>query len=55
MSIGAGKGVEIGAGFECARMRDSEMNDPLISRDGNVVTGTNNAAGYLKVSHRECQ
>jgi len=47
MSIGAVKGVEIGAGFECARMRGSEMNDPFIIKAGGVVTETNNAGGIL--------
>jgi chorismate synthase len=30
MSIGAVKGVEVGAGFRVARMRGSQCNDPLI-------------------------
>lgn len=47
MSIGAVKGIEIGAGFECAHMKGSEMNDPFIVRDGQVVTETNNAGGIL--------
>ncbi len=34
MSIGAVKAVEIGAGRECAGMRGSEMNDPLLWRRG---------------------
>ena len=33
MSIGAVKAVEIGAGCECARLRGSEMNDPLLMRE----------------------
>ena len=36
MSIGAVKAVEIGAGRECAGMRGSEMNDPLLWREGKV-------------------
>ncbi|PIP38645.1 MAG: chorismate synthase [Desulfobacterales bacterium CG23_combo_of_CG06-09_8_20_14_all_51_8] len=43
MSIGAVKGVEIGAGFAAAGMRGSENNDP-ISPDGFL---TNNAGGIL--------
>ena len=42
-SIPAVKGVEFGAGFEAARMRGSEHNDPIISPDG--TTATNNAGG----------
>ncbi|MDO9516693.1 MAG: chorismate synthase [Methanosarcinaceae archaeon] len=47
MSIGAVKGVEIGAGFECANMRASEMNDPFIIEDGKIVTNSNNAGGII--------
>jgi len=47
MSIGAVKGVEIGAGFECANMRGSEMNDPFIIEDGKIATGSNNAGGII--------
>ena len=36
MSIGAVKAVEIGAGLESARMRGSEMNDPLVIREGKI-------------------
>ena len=36
MSIGAVKAVEIGAGLESARMRGSEMNDPLVIREDNI-------------------
>ncbi len=43
MSIGAVKGVEIGAGFQAARMQGSENNDP-ITPQGFV---TNNAGGIL--------
>ena len=43
MSVGAVKGVEIGAGFETARLKGSENNDPI------TPTGfkTNNAGGIL--------
>lgn len=47
MSIGAVKGVEIGAGFEAARMKGSEMNDKFIIKEGGVRTETNNAGGIL--------
>ncbi|UCF72306.1 MAG: chorismate synthase [Deltaproteobacteria bacterium] len=43
MSVGAVKGVEIGAGFEAARLRGSENNDP-ITPDG---FKTNRAGGIL--------
>lgn len=43
MSIGAVKGVEIGAGFRAARMKGAENNDP-ITPEGFV---TNNAGGIL--------
>ncbi len=42
-SIGAVKGVEIGAGFESARSRGSENNDPM--RDGTFLS--NKAGGIL--------
>jgi chorismate synthase len=42
-SIGAVKGVEIGAGFESAQLRGSENNDPM--RDGAFLS--NNAGGVL--------
>jgi len=49
MSIGAVKGVEIGAGFGAARMRGSEMNDEFYIdiEDGRIRTRTNNAGGIL--------
>lgn len=43
MSIGAVKGVEIGSGFQCARMLGSEHNDP-ITPEGYV---SNNSGGTL--------
>jgi chorismate synthase len=49
MSIGAVKAVEIGAGLESARMRGSQMNDPILpaeSQEG-VKFETNNAGGIL--------
>lgn len=42
-SIPGIKGVEFGAGFNAARMRGSEHNDPIVSVDGR--TATNNAGG----------
>ncbi|PKL39103.1 MAG: chorismate synthase [Spirochaetae bacterium HGW-Spirochaetae-1] len=42
-SIGAVKGVEIGAGFSAASMKGSENNDPM--REGNFES--NNAGGIL--------
>ncbi len=49
MGIGAVKGVEIGAGFRCATMRGSEMNDSfgLSKADGRVIQETNDAGGIL--------
>lgn len=44
-SVPAVKGVEFGAGFEAARMRGSEHNDPIISADG--TTATNHAGGIV--------
>lgn len=43
MSVGAVKGIEIGAGFEAARLKGSENNDPI------TPTGfkTNHAGGIL--------
>jgi chorismate synthase len=47
MSLGAVKAVEIGVGLESAHLRGSQMNDPLIIRDGQVDFQTNNAGGIL--------
>lgn len=47
MGIGAVKGVEIGAGFACAGMTGSQMNDPFAVHDGKVVCASNNAGGVL--------
>ena len=44
-SVPAVKGVEFGAGFEAARMRGSEHNDPIIDSEGH--TATNNAGGIV--------
>ena len=47
MSIGAIKGFEVGNGFESARMRGSENNDPMYfdPATNRVRTRTNNAGG----------
>lgn len=46
-SIPAVKGIEFGLGFEAARRRGSENNDPYIVQDGEVQPKTNNAGGIL--------
>lgn len=45
--IPAVKGVDFGAGFDAARMRGSENNDPYEMRDGVVRAGSNHAGGIL--------
>ena len=45
--IPAVKGIEFGAGFECASMRGSECNDPFILENGEVLTEGNNHGGIL--------
>lgn len=47
MSIGAVKGVEIGAGFAAARMTGSVNNDIPYIQDGKVRFKTNNSGGIL--------
>jgi len=42
-SIPGVKGIEFGDGFRAARMKGSEFNDPILSRDGR--TRTNHAGG----------
>jgi chorismate synthase len=48
MSIGAVKGVEIGAGFDASRLRGSENNDPITpegfrtNRAGGILAGISN-------------
>jgi len=44
-SVPAVKGVEFGAGFDIAKMRGSEANDPFYAEDGKVMTKTNNSGG----------
>lgn len=47
MSIGAVKGVEIGVGFEAAKLKGSEMNDEFYIDAGRIRMRTNNAGGLL--------
>jgi chorismate synthase len=47
LSIPATKGVEIGGGFEMARMRGSEANDAFVVEDGMIRARSNNAGGTL--------
>lgn len=47
LSIGAVKGIEIGAGFEAAKMSGSENNDDFYMKDGLVGKHTNHAGGIL--------
>ncbi len=47
MGIGAVKAVEIGAGVEAARMKGSEMNDPILPGPEGLIFETNNAGGIL--------
>ncbi len=46
-SIGAVKGFEIGEGFNAARLRGSENNDPFVSEDGHITKRTNHSGGIL--------
>ncbi|MCW3976499.1 MAG: chorismate synthase [Candidatus Bathyarchaeota archaeon] len=45
--IPAVKGVEFGVGFEAAKMRGSENNDPYVMCDDEIELLTNNAGGVL--------
>lgn len=47
MSIPGVKGVEIGKGFELARMRGSESNDEIYIENKKILTKTNNCGGIL--------
>ncbi|MGA3358795.1 MAG: chorismate synthase [Halobacteriota archaeon] len=47
MSIGAVKAVEIGVGFQSARLTGTEMNDPFTATGGRIKTKTNKAGGIL--------
>ena len=45
--VPAVKGIEFGKGFELAKMRGSQSNDPFVYKDGRIVTETNNCGGIL--------
>lgn len=47
MSIGAVKGIEIGAGFKAAKLTGHEWNDEPYTEDGKVKFRTNNQGGIL--------
>jgi chorismate synthase len=47
LSIGATKGIEFGSGFDFARMRGSQSNDPFVNREGKIGTVENKAGGIL--------
>ena len=46
-SIGAVKGVEIGAGFDVVEKKGSENNDEFLIKNEKITTKTNNAGGIL--------
>ncbi len=45
--IPAVKGLEFGAGMECASMKGSRSNDAFFVNDGKIETKTNNSGGIL--------
>lgn len=45
--IPAVKGIEFGNGFECASMRGSQNNDPIVTDGTSILTATNNCGGIL--------
>ena len=47
MSIGSVKGVEIGDGFEAARMSGSENNDGFIRKESQISKKSNHSGGIL--------
>ncbi len=47
MSLPAVKGVEVGIGFEAARLKGSQCNDIFIKKGKKISTKTNNAGGIL--------
>lgn len=47
MSIGAVKGIEIGAGFRVSEMKGSENNDEITIKENKPVLKTNNCGGIL--------
>lgn len=46
-AIPAVKGVDFGSGFDAARLRGSENNDPFTVENGQVRTATNHCGGIL--------
>ncbi len=46
-TIGGTKGVEVGLGFESARVKGSQFNDPLSLKDGKTVFMKNDSGGFL--------
>ena len=46
-AVPAVKGVEFGAGFEAAKLRGSENNDPFLVEDKCIRTASNHAGGIL--------
>jgi len=46
-SIPSVKAVEFGAGFDSARMRGSEYNDPIVVHNGKIRSPTNKAGGII--------
>lgn len=44
-SLPAVKGFEIGDGFNLAKMKGSEANDPFINKEGRITTLTNHSGG----------
>jgi len=47
MCLPAVKGVEVGIGFEAARLKGSECNDVFITKNKKITTETNNSGGIL--------
>ncbi len=47
MSIPSVRGMEIGKGFEMAKLKGSEANDPFVIKNGKIQTKTNNCGGIL--------
>ena len=46
-AVPAVEGIEFGAGFEAAKLRGSENNDPFLVKDGCIETAANHAGGIL--------
>lgn len=45
LGINAVKGFEYGTGFDCARLRGSQLNDPFTHEEGHVRTKSNHSGG----------